>query len=96
MKDALVERLRSLSPAALERAVRLRGQLPASHHRVRHLEESFAGESGNALLETIEELRAEVAELRAELDECRGDALRIAELTDIVEQRLSGTTPAGT
>ncbi|ROR95753.1 hypothetical protein EDD28_0315 [Salana multivorans] len=93
MKHSIVETLRSISPRALDRAVELRGHLPASHQRVRRLEESLQNETVFMLVEALAELRAEVAELRAELNECRGDALRIAELTDIVEQRLSGTNP---
>lgn len=43
-------------------------------------------------LDVVEALREEVRELRAEIDECRRDSLRIAELTDVVEQRLSSPT----
>lgn len=93
MKHSIIERLRRLSPRAVDRAVELRGHLPATHQRVRRIEDSLQSETMFMLMETLAELRAEVAELRAELNECRGDALRIAELTDIVEQRLSSTKP---
>jgi hypothetical protein len=40
-------------------------------------------------LERLERLEAELVELRAELDESRKDAHRIAELYDVVVERLS-------
>lgn len=43
-------------------------------------------------IDVLAALREEIRELRSEVDECRRDSLRIAELTDVVEQRLSART----
>lgn len=81
MKDALVHRLRTSAPAAAQAAVSLRRLLPARYGHI------------VALRESDESLREEIVELRKEIDEFRRDSLRIAELTDIVEQRLADPQP---
>lgn len=43
--------------------------------------------------QTIEALRAEISELRTEIDELRGDSLRVAELYDLVFERLRDQRP---
>jgi hypothetical protein len=43
--------------------------------------------------ETIEALRAEIMDLRAEIDELRSDGLRVAELYDLVFERLRDQRP---
>lgn len=79
MKERIVARLRSISPGAVDAALGVRRRLPARHGEVNELRAELA------------QLREEVDELRIEIDESRRDARRIAELTDIVEYRL--TTP---
>lgn len=43
----------------------------------------------------VAELRRAVAELRQEIDETRRDSLRVAELTDLVVERLAAAERAG-
>ncbi|WP_448003857.1 DUF6752 domain-containing protein [Agromyces bauzanensis] len=43
----------------------------------------------------VAELRHAVAELRREIDESRRDSLRVAELTDLVVERLAAAERAG-
>ena len=43
----------------------------------------------------VAELRRAVAELRHEIDETRRDSLRVAELTDLVVERLAAAERAG-
>ena len=83
MKRKLLSALRAVSPGLADRAVRLRQRMSSTPL-------PSGDPSQIAELEaTVEALRAEVRELREEIDESRRDALRIAELTDIVEQRLA-------
>lgn len=82
MKEKILAVLRSISPRLADRAIRAK-QLASPEnvksriHRV-------------ALLEArVETLTEHIRELREEIDESRRDALRVAELADIVEHRLS-------
>ncbi|PFG31884.1 hypothetical protein [Paramicrobacterium agarici] len=47
-----------------------------------------AGEEVQVLKQQVHDLRMEVEQLRRDLDEARRDSLRIAELTDLVVERL--------
>ena len=82
MKEKILAVLRAISPRLADRAVRAKqlaspDTIKSRLHRV-------------ALLEAeIEALTEQVQELREEIDESRRDALRVAELTDIIEHRLS-------
>lgn len=42
----------------------------------------------------LRELRDRVAELEQELDESRRDSLRVAEMLDLVEERLTPSAPS--
>lgn len=80
MKEQIVSHLRALSPTLADKLTRVWGRMPAERRQLGAIQE---------LRDQVELLRTEVRELRTEIDECRRDALRIAELTDIVEQRLA-------
>lgn len=83
MKRKILSALRAISPRLAERVVRLGRRVSSAAPSV------GSGDRTAELEATVEALRAEVRELREEIDEARRDALRIAELTDIVEQRLA-------
>lgn len=83
MKRKILSALRAISPRLADRVIRLR-------RRVTSATPSVEPRDRTAQLEAaVEALTAEVRQLREEIDESRRDALRIAELTDIVEQRLA-------
>lgn len=86
MREAIIARVRTAAPGALDVAVRARDLLPVSGRRARGLRAEV-----QRLAEQLEAVQGDIRELRGEIDEFRADALRIAELTDIVEQRLAGT-----
>ena len=83
MKHKILSILRNTSPRLAARVVELRRRFPDT-------QVSVGSDSRVTRLEAeVESLTAEVRELREEIDESRRDARRIAELTDIVEQRLA-------
>jgi len=84
MKERILSILRAVSPGLADRAISVRRRLsrrrPVSLNRASRV----------ARLEAeVASLSDRVRELAEEVDEARRDSLRIAELTDIVERRLS-------
>lgn len=77
MRQAIKAGLDAMPDGVRERAKALRGRAPAATVEVRDLRAEVDG------------LRRDLAELRAELDETRRDSLRVAQLTDLVEERLA-------
>lgn len=77
MKQRIIAWGNQISPVAMSR---LRESSTVSTLR-------RSGARGN-LRREVADLREQVDQLRTEIDECRRDNLRIAELTDVVENML--------
>ncbi|MBM9461935.1 hypothetical protein JL108_00655 [Aeromicrobium sp. YIM 150415] len=83
MKRKILSALRAISPRLAERVARLGRRVSSA------APSADSGDRTTQLEAAVERLTTEVRELREEIDESRRDALRIAELTDIVERRLA-------
>ncbi|WP_375000333.1 DUF6752 domain-containing protein [Aeromicrobium sp. CTD01-1L150] len=83
MKNKIVAMGERVSPSAMER---LRGARARARARARQGRSSEIAR----LREEVAELQELVAAVHADIDECRRDNIRIAELTDVVEDRLAG------